>query len=245
MGGPKPLERGLVPSLVLHLVMGEAEIELMPRELRGHLAVGKHAQREGKDPGRVLLDSNYHYQAMRKLPDAERRGRPDIAHMCLVLAQDSIANLEGQLRVWIHTRNDELITVAPETRIMRAQHRFYGLLENLFRDGRAPANPDERALLTMERSVPLRAVVKRTGAKVVLGFHEKGDANSLVPRLKDAKASGAKDVAGVIGAFPHGDFNAKLDFCTALVSIHAQQVSAWTVVGQLLDAYERVQGLHA
>ena len=229
---------------MLHLVLAEAEIELMPRELRGHLAVGKHAQREGKDPGRVLLDTNYHYQAMRKLPDAERRGRPDIAHMCLVLAQDSVLNLEKRLRVHIHTRHDELITVAPETRIMRAQHRFYGLLENLFRDGRAPADPNERALLTLERKVPLQDAVKRTGAKVVLGFSEKGERNSLVPRLKDAKASGAEDVAVVIGAFPHGDFRSKLDFCSAMVSVHEQQLSAWTVVAQVLDAYERVQGLH-
>lgn len=230
---------------MLHLVLAEAEIEMMPRELRGHLAVGKHAQREGKDPSRILLDTNYHYQAMRKLPEGERRGRPDIAHTCLVLAQDSIANLEGQLRVWIHTRNDDLITVAPDTRIMRAQHRFTGLVENLFRDGRAPADPKEKPLLTLEKRVSLADVVKRTGAKVVLGFDEKGERGSVAKKLEDAKASGADDVAVVIGAFPHGQFHTKLDFCTAVLRLHDKPLSAWTVATHVIDAYERVNGIHA
>lgn len=228
---------------MLHLVLAEAEIELVPRELRGHLVVGKHAAQQKKDPGALLLDSNFHWAAMRKLPEAERRGRPDIAHTCLVLAQDSIANLEGQLRAWIHTRGDELITIEPETRIMRAQHRFFGLLEALHQHGRAPAEGG-KALLTLERGVPLRQAVERTGAKVVLGFDARGEPGALDGRLRDALASGSGDVAAVIGAFPHGAFHAPLDFCAAVLRVHEKELSAWTVVGAVLNAYERAAGLY-
>ena len=47
------------------LVLAEASVELVPRQLRGHSSVIVNAKRQGRDPARVLLDSSFHHRAMR------------------------------------------------------------------------------------------------------------------------------------------------------------------------------------
>lgn len=42
------------------------------------------------------------------------------------------------LRVYIHTRNNEIIYVKPETRIPRNYNRFVGLMESLFKNKAVP-----------------------------------------------------------------------------------------------------------
>jgi rRNA small subunit pseudouridine methyltransferase Nep1 len=123
---------------MLHLVIAEAELELVPKAILDHPAVVNHARRRGKRPDEILLDSTYHHAAIKKLPDGERRGRPDIVHICLLNALESIASKEGKLRVYVHTRNDEVIYIRPETRIPRNYNRFVGLMESLFRDRVVP-----------------------------------------------------------------------------------------------------------
>jgi hypothetical protein len=64
---------------------------------------------------------------MTNLSEGRRRGRPDMTHLFLLTALESIANKQGTVKLIIHTRNDEMITVHPETRIMRNYERFLGL----------------------------------------------------------------------------------------------------------------------
>src|SRR3972149_700309 len=107
------------------MVLAEAAVELVPRSLRSHPSVVSNAQRQGRDPARGLLDSSFPPRAMRGLADAERRGRPDIAHFCALLAQGSRLNAAGRLRLLIHTCNDVVISVKPETRLPPLYDRFH------------------------------------------------------------------------------------------------------------------------
>jgi rRNA small subunit pseudouridine methyltransferase Nep1 len=74
------------------LVLAESALELVPSELRRHPAVLADAKRRRKKPGEILLDRSRHHPAMRDLPDASRRGRPDIVHQVLLVFQYSMLN---------------------------------------------------------------------------------------------------------------------------------------------------------
>lgn len=57
--------------------------------------------------------------------------RPDITHQCLLMLLDSPLNRAGLLQVYIHTSNNVLIEVNPQTRIPRTFKRFAGLMGKL------------------------------------------------------------------------------------------------------------------
>jgi rRNA small subunit pseudouridine methyltransferase Nep1 len=125
--------------------LADAELELIPQEIRFHPVIQRSGKKRRKSPRQMLLESDLHKSALRKLDGGDRRGRPDIVHFFLLLAMDSILNKKRVLRTLIHTRNDQLISVQPETRIPRNYNRFVGLIEDLFQ---RRAVPPEEPLLT-------------------------------------------------------------------------------------------------
>ncbi len=218
---------------MLTLILADSELELVPPEIQRHPAIRSYAKKRGKSPASVLLDSSFHHPAMKRLEQGERRGRPDIVHLFLLLCLDSILNMEGKLRTVVHTRNDEMITVAPETRIPKNYTRFVGLAEDLFEHGRVPA--EGTPLLTLEKDKDLKAV---------LGGLE-GNSAALDPSGKVVdlpKFLGKKkgDLTLVIGGFPHGEFNSPAkELCDGVISIHEGSLKAWTVAAEVLVSYRR------
>jgi len=222
---------------MLHLVLAESELELVPREIARHPAIRSHARRRGKKPTEMLLDATYHHAAMRGLPDWERRGRPDIVHISLLNALESILNRERYLRVYVHTRNEEVITVKPETRIPRNYNRFVGLMEKLFVEGSVPR---DLGLLKMEKKTlnelldeiaPDRTFIMHEGGRLV-GGREFGE------RLAEIE-----DPAVVIGGFPHGDFRRLPS--GEWVSVYWAPLMAWSVVNEVVVNLEAAMGIQS
>ena len=215
---------------MLHLVIADAELEPVPESIRDHPAVVSYAKRRGKRPEEIILDGTYHHAALRKLPDGERRGRPDIVHICLLNALESIANKEGLLRVYVHTRNDEVIYIKPETRIPRNYNRFVGLMESLFKNRAVPGGLE---LLRMEEKT-LEELVEEIGSDGVFVMHETG--RFVKPRKFGSVLAGLETPAVIIGGFPHGDFRSKIPW--KLVSIYRKPLMAWTVVSEVVVNFE-------
>lgn len=221
---------------MITLVLGEAEVELMPPELRRHPKVLARAKRRRRAPEHLLLDQAADHEAMRGLPESERRGRPDLAHVVLLLLQDSLVNARGQLRVLVHTRHDELVRVRPDTRIMRNQAKLYQLLEDLLRQGVVPRDDP---LLTLERGRPLRDVVRQLpGTKVLL------DESGELARAADftALARENDDVTILLGAFPRGGWRSVgANDVDLVLRVADEPLSAWSalvpVLAGLEDAY--------
>src|SRR6267378_3624283 len=222
-------ERG---PAVLTLVLADTELERVPVELQRHPSVRASARKRGRSPAAILLDSSLHHPALRKFPEGERRGRPDIAHIVLVVALDSILNLEGGLRVFIHTRNDEAIQFAPETRIPKNFTRFVGLMEDLLEKGEVP---EEEPLIRMDRDVTLAQLLAKLGGEP-WAFAEGGDPLDLrvgFPRHEE-------NLIAVIGGFPHGGFRSPVStLCKRVVSIHPKPLKAWTTAAEVLVAYRQ------
>jgi rRNA small subunit pseudouridine methyltransferase Nep1 len=222
---------------VLTLILADSELELVPEEVKTHPSVQASAQRRGKRAGRSLLDSSAHHGAMRQLPEGDRRGRPDIVHTTLLVAMDSVLNLEGGLRLLVHTRHDEVITIAPETRVMRSFDRFCGLMEQLFRDGKA--GPEGMApLLTLEPGVTLAQAVQRAGAERTLALDPAGQAVRLAEALPKLAAQHAH-VACIVGGFPRGGYRSPVkDIAQEVWRIHDKDLSAWVAAMELIVNWE-------
>ena len=216
---------------MLHLVIAEAELELVPKAILDHPAVVNHARKRGKRPEEILLDSTYHHSALKKLEDGERRGRPDIVHICLLNALESIANKEGLLRVYVHTRNDEVIYIKPETRIPRNYNRFVGLMESLFKNR---AVPKDLELLRIEEK-SLEELVDEICSDGVFVMHEEGKLTK--PSDFGKTLSELENPLVIVGGFPHGDFRSEIP--GEKIGLYKAPLMAWTVVNEVIVNFER------
>jgi rRNA small subunit pseudouridine methyltransferase Nep1 len=223
---------------VLHLILADSELEQVPREIAGHRVIKQLARRRGRRPTELLLNSSLHFPAMRKLPDADRRGRPDIVHVCLLLALDAPLNREGLLRTYVHTRHDKLITVDPSVHLPRMFYRFEGLMEHLFLTGAAPP---ENPLLHLE-DASLKSLLERLKPRKVVTFSERGEQKLLNEIF--GGLSKEEDVCVIVGGFPHGDFLSDVkELSDELVSIDPEPLHASTVLSRAIHAYENTFGV--
>ncbi|NPA48115.1 MAG: 16S rRNA methyltransferase [Thermococci archaeon] len=209
----------------LNLVLADAELLLVPERLRRHPAIVRHARRRGKRPGEMLLDSSYHHAA-------SKIGRPDIVHVCLLNAMDSILNRMGLLRVYVHTIEDRVIEVDPSTRVPRNYNRFVGLMESLLVKGCVP----EGLCLLKVRRESLGELIERIGAGEgeVFVMHEGGE--PVQPRTLGRILTGLSRPTVIIGAFPHGDFRSSVPW--RKISLYREPLMAWTVVNEVITNFE-------
>ncbi len=218
---------------MLRLILAEAEIERVPESIAGHPAVVKNAKKRGKKPGSVLLDSNLHHSAMVKLPQWERRGRPDIVHAFLLLALDSIANQRGEMEVMVHTRNDEVIFVSPETRLPKGYNRFCGLMESLFQNRVVPSR--EEPLLEI-KEMKLGELLRNYEDDGITVLHPEGEKKDLHEYMQGING---KTHTFVIGGFAVGDFQTDLsEIDHSEISISDLLLKVWTVTSELIVNYE-------
>ena len=136
--------------MMLNLAFVETSLELVPPEIIHHPAVKRNAKRRGKRAEESMLDRSLHHYAMNKLENSEKRGRPDIIQYCLLLAFGSPLNRADNLRVYANTLHGYSIRIDPETRPPRDGLRFNGLMEQLFLNGKVPAD-SAKPLMTLER----------------------------------------------------------------------------------------------
>ena len=221
--------------MVLTLLLAESSIELIPREIVTHPAVLKWAHRKRKNPGQLILDQNYHYAAMKKLAQNRERGRPDIAHLCLLSALGAPLNLENQLRCIVHTRDDKAIRVNPKTRLPRNTDRFVALLEQLYELGVVP--PGEDPLLTLETAT-LPGLVSELNAGLVVALTTVGTPTPMF-RVAERLVS-QKNPVLLVGGFPVGHFSEQTQkLASESYRIDKNGLDAWTVVARAVYDYER------
>ncbi|MEW6221892.1 MAG: 16S rRNA methyltransferase [Candidatus Hadarchaeota archaeon] len=223
---------------MLHLVIADAELEQVPREIAGHPAIQRSARRRGRKPTELILNSSLHYPAMKKLKDQERRGRPDIIHFSLLMALDTPLNREGLLKVYVHTRQNKLITVNPSADLPKMYGRFEGLFEQLFLTG---AVPPEAPLLHLENGT-LSEAIQKINPKKVMVLSEKGERKRTEDIFDGVAAD--EDVCVVVGGFPHGDYLSDVrKLSDEFVSIDPEALTVPTVVSRLVQAYEERFGV--
>ena len=219
----------------MYLILAESELELVPEEIVNHPQVRGYARYTHKTPSRTLLDSAEFFKAQLRIPDGDRRGRPDLIHTALILALDSPACRRRELQVMIHTRNNRVIIINPETRIPKNYKRFVGLIEQLFETGRVP--PTGEALLSMEREMTLPELVNSLSPKKTIVFDAGGTLVKLPDELR-THLEPVDDAVVIVGGFPHGHFKqvAGLKKVDETLSISEHELLAATVVAFIISA---------
>lgn len=217
------------------IILADTELELIPKELLNERCILNNARARGKAPERILLDASHHHPAFAKLPESERRGRPDIAHFFLLLCLDSDMSVQGNLRAFIHTRNDDVIAVNPETRLPPHYPRFVGLIESLYEQRVVPSR--ENPLLELRQGVPLATLVDALKPDETIVLTPSGQELSLAERFASLKAD---RVVVIIGGFSKGDFRSDMTKIRATkVSLGKRMLKAFTVTSKVLAAIEQ------
>jgi rRNA small subunit pseudouridine methyltransferase Nep1 len=221
--------------LILSLILAESSIELVPNELVHHPAILKWAKRKRKDPHSLILDQTYHHSAILRLGHrGSGRGRPDIAHLSLLLALGSPLNLSGRLRCYVHTRDNNIIEVDSKARLPRNTDRFTSLLEQLYQERVVP--PTGPPLLSIKPGSIGNLIDEISGAAIALT--SKG-----LPKRMDEVASRLAEhhnPALLVGGFPKGNFSQDtVAKAKESYRIHNQGLEAWTVVARVIYDYER------
>jgi rRNA small subunit pseudouridine methyltransferase Nep1 len=220
-------------------VLAESELELIPDEILSEKAILSSSKSRGKRASSMLLDASYHHSAMKPLEDGERRGRPDITHFFLLLCLDSRLNHAGKLKIIIHTRNDERISVSPDLRLPPSYHRFVGLAESLFQNGAVPSK--EEPLMRFETGWSLPDVLKAEKCDRVVVLDAGGAEKSPAAALSAAKEG---STAVVIGGFPSGSFHSDISSLKPeVLSLGGEMLKVWTVASEMLSAaFSSVKG---
>ncbi len=224
---------------MLNLIIAETALELVPKKIQKHPAVTKHAQRMDKKPCQLLLDRSYHHSAMKNLDNAEKRGRPDIAHRSLLAALGTPLNKEGLLSVFVHTTENKIICVNPKTRLPRNYSRFVGLIEQLYKEGKVPK--ENSVLLSLE-SMNMTSLIKELKTPYIVALTKIGDPKPLEEIVKSFSRRQGGTV--IVGGFPHGHFNKDvINIAAHRFSIDKDTLDAHIVVSRILYEYEKALGL--
>ena len=219
------------------MILADTELELIPKELLNERCILNNARARGKPPEKILLDASHHHPAFAKIPEAERRGRPDIAHFFLLLCLDSELSVQGNLRVFVHTRNDDVIAVNPETRLPPHYPRFVGLIESLYEQRVVPSK--DNPLLELRQGISLPTLIEALKPDETIVFAPDGEELPLLEKFSSVKG---ERVAIVIGGFSKGDFRSDLAKIKATrISMGKRMLKAFTVTSRVLAAIELAQ----
>lgn len=223
---------------MLHIILLNCALELVPRELASKKEVQRHANKRGKKSRELLLDQTHHGRAMTKMQDGLRRGRPDIVFHSLMSLLETPLCKAGLLTVHLHLQDDSIIEVNPEVRLPRNYDRFVGLMEQLLLTGRVP--PTGTPLMQIIEK-PLDALINslttHTDSLSVLAVESGSKTTIDALRSTLPKDTSVPVVVGV-GAFPHGAFpNAITGLFKTHLELDKEVMMAWHVCAEILWTY--------
>jgi len=182
-----------------------------------------------------LLNCDDHIGILRKNNREPGSCRPDIAHQCLLMLLDSPLNRAGLLQVYVHTNNNILIEINPQTRIPRTFKRFAGLMVQLLHKFSVRASDGNLKLLKVIKN-PVTDHLPVGVKKIATSFSSKAvvKCSDLIPTTEDP-------IVFVVGAMAHGKIEP--DYTEDTVSISNYPLSAALTCTKLCSAFEEAWGV--
>ncbi len=218
----------------LILILVECGLELIPKQIRNHPAVKRNLST--KNYASQLLDNALHHSAMKELKNYEKRGRPDITHVCLLNALGSPLNKSGNLRLFIHNIHGKIFEFNPEIRITRNFNRFKGLSAKILIDTEIQVNG---SYLIRNINGSLKNLINSFKKPEAILFSSKG--KLLKNHLDLFKKDITTNYIAMIGGFQKSSFSQEiLELSNQMVSISEFRLDAWVVVNKMLTYYELI-----
>ena len=213
----------------------DSNLETVPISYSGLPYLIRLAKRYGKRPEEMLLDRAVHHFILKKMPDAFRRGRPDIVHLSILSIADAPAYREGFVSFVLHTIRN--LVIAPQTvwRPPRNYNNFLSLFEQLLKDKSVP--PGGKAILVAREGDLGDALELLRPERVVL-FSSRGRSVDLRQFFGNASYEGC---VYLIGAYARGEpSKSVLDAADEVISIYPKVLSSWVVASRAVYELERV-----
>lgn len=216
---------------MLHLVIAEAALELVPEQIVGHASVRNEARRRDIEPGAMLLDRSIHHAAMLKLEGHLKRGRPDLVHLTLLNVTSSPLYQEGHAKAYIHTRDDRVLEFREQTRPPKSYSRFRDLVQKVLME-----RPDSGLITVYDSNV--RQLLNRIGSDAAIGLSIQGERMSLEELAREVVR--AKNPAVMVGGFPQGHFTVETSKALdRLVRVDERSMDAHVVEARLIYEVEK------
>ncbi|MFX0080508.1 MAG: hypothetical protein ACFE94_02025 [Candidatus Hodarchaeota archaeon] len=216
----------------LIIVLVECGIELIPKEIRNHSAIKKNLSSQIYSS--QILDNALHHSAIKSLKNSEKRGRPDITHLCLLNALGSTLNKTGNLNLFIHTTNNRIYEFNSEIRIARNYNRFKGLMAKVLIDGNIKVN-GKNLISQYEGKLPDLIDKFKNPETILLSSRGK-----LVNNYKDLFPEAlSRNIIAIIGGFQKNTFSEEvLKLTNKLISISEYSLDAWVITNKIITYYE-------
>jgi len=216
----------------VNFILFDAALELVPHEISSHPAILADSSRWDRPPEQLVLDRAVHHFSMLDLDDSERRGRPDISHMTLLMVTDSPAYRKGKVRIYVHTVRDTVLKFHGVVRLPPNYHNFVNLMSQLLTSGRVPLFREP--LIKTYRS-SLGDLLKTLGGYSLL-MTSRGRRADITEALQGV----TDDVNVLVGGYPRGAPREDLvELCNDKLSICDQVLASWTVASRILYDLER------
>ena len=221
----------------LTIILVDCGLEIIPKQIRHNPSISRSIS--PKNYSSQLLDNALHHRAMKNLKNFEKRGRPDIAHLCLLNALGSPLNKQEKLKLYIHTIHNKIFEINPNIRIARNYNRFKGLMAKLLIEERIAT---EDSILISSVNENLQNLINKFKNSEILLFSHKG---RLIKSYRDLfSESSNKNYVAVIGGFQKSTFSKEIfQLSENLISLSEYSLDAWIVVSKIINYYEIIHEL--
>ena len=215
------------------IILTESSLELIPPELSHHQSVLAYSKKFRKIISNTLLDNSWHFGAMKGLKNEIKRGRPDIVHLTLLSICTSPAFYENKIKLFVHTVNNEIISINNNTRLPKSYHRFQGLMEKLFLTKKIESETE--ILMEMQNS-SLSKLISKIKPDEVIALTTEGEKTTFEKLIHQTKENSCI----LIGGFQKGHFNEENQkIIERAFSIHDSSLEAHLVASRLVYEYEK------
>ena len=233
---------------MISLIIAEAALETVPKQIASHPAVKNQAQKLGRNPREILLDKSYHHSAMLRsgLESYWKRGRPDIIHFALMEALSTPLFLKNMLKVYVHTVKNKLIIIGDNLRIPKSYFRFEGIMINLFKEKIINSPDDDNMLLELHDNITFEQfIINEVRPDKLIGLSSDGVKSSAEEIVSRNNIKNSNHIAFVVGGFPKGHFSEDTSRVFSYsFSISELELEAHVVIARILYECEKILDLH-
>ena len=218
---------------MLTLILAESSLEIIPSELQNHPSVISYCKRNRKKFSEVLLDNSWHFGAMKGIENEIKRGRPDIIHLAFLAICSSPLYQEKRIRVFIHTINNQVITLGDQIRLPKSYHRFQGVIEKLFKEKKIVLSDSQ--LMELE-DMTFEELLNKINPEKIIGFSTEGDDSTFEKSAKTITDNSCI----VIGGFQKGHFSDRIkNKFDQIEKLSPNSLETHVVLSRLIYEYEK------
>lgn len=194
----------------MNLIIADAAVALVPKSWETEQSINSYIEKRKRRP---IIDGSKHQHLLKNIPLSERKDRPDILHFALLTAL-GYTELIPEMSIYFST-SSSWYSIDRETRLPRAQNRFYGILEQILA-GKSN-NP------YIQNISPVNLDLEKT-----VFFSSKG---------REMAISDLQMKNYVFGGFAHGDFSSFSPPKSQTVQLVSTSLDAWTAISLFLNKY--------